>query len=237
MQQKKTGAKAPNHTENQTAETARVGRSGLSTRRLSEGAICLALSLALCYLKIPVGFGTGGSIDFVMIPLLVFAVRWGLGWGTLVGFSFGVLKYFIGNGFAISWVSIFLDYAFAYAAVGFAGLFRPSANAERSKNTAGASDASDTAHTASTRVKANPYRLFPLATFVGCFARFLVHFVSGITVYRMYMPEVFLNLPMTSATVYSILYNGLYMLPNTVIALILAFVLRPLLPRLGGRHI
>ena len=64
-------------------------------RRLTEGGICIALSLALSYLKIPVmaGFGGfGGSIDFVMIPLIIFAVRWGLGWGIGAGFVFGTLQ-------------------------------------------------------------------------------------------------------------------------------------------------
>ena len=52
------------------------------TLMLAEGGVCIALSLALSYLKIPIGltFGAfGGSIDLVMIPLIVFAVRWGMG--------------------------------------------------------------------------------------------------------------------------------------------------------------
>ena len=96
-------------------------------RCLTEGGICVALSLALSYLKIPImaGFGGfGGSIDFVMIPLIIFAVRWGAGWGIGAGLVFGTLKYFMASGGAISWISIIFDYAVAYAFVGFAGLFR-----------------------------------------------------------------------------------------------------------------
>jgi energy-coupled thiamine transporter ThiT len=96
-------------------------------RCLTEGGICVALSLALSYLKIPVmsGFGGfGGSIDFVMVPLIVFAVRWGLSWGIGAGLVFGTLKYFLASGTSISWVSIVFDYAVAYAFVGFAGCFK-----------------------------------------------------------------------------------------------------------------
>ena len=59
-------------------------KSRTNIRCLTEGGICVALSLVLSYLKIPVmaGFGGfGGSIDLVMIPLIIFSVRWGLGWG------------------------------------------------------------------------------------------------------------------------------------------------------------
>ena len=51
-----------------------------STRRLTEGGICIALALVLSYLKIPIGLsfgGFGGSITLVMVPLILFAVRYG----------------------------------------------------------------------------------------------------------------------------------------------------------------
>ena len=54
-----------------------------STRRLTEGGICIALALVLSYLKIPIGLsfgGFGGSITLVMVPLILFAVRYGAPW-------------------------------------------------------------------------------------------------------------------------------------------------------------
>ena len=68
---------------------------GGTIRCLAEGGITVALSLALSYLKIPIGAafgGFGGSIDLVMIPLIVYAVRWGAGWGIGAGLIFGTLK-------------------------------------------------------------------------------------------------------------------------------------------------
>ena len=160
-------------------------------RRLTEGGICIALSLALSYLKIPVmaGFGGfGGSIDFVMIPLIIFAVRWG--------------KYILASGFAISWVSIIFDYSVAYAFIGFSGLFK------------------------------KKYNLLPVAALVGCLARFIIHFISGITVYAQYMPEEFMGYTGMTPVLYSTLYNGTYMLPNTIIAVVACALLIPVMKRL-----
>jgi len=176
-----------------------------SIRCLAEGGICVALSLALSYLKIPImsGFGGfGGSIDFVMIPLIVFAVRWGLGWGLGAGLVFGTLKYFLASGGAISWVSIIFDYGVAYAFVGFAGLFR------------------------------RRYTLFPAAALAGCFARFIIHFISGVTVYAQYMPEEFMGFTGMTPALYSLLYNGTYMLPNTIIAAAVCALLIPAMSRI-----
>ena len=47
---------------------------------IAEGAILTALALVLSYIKIPIGLGFGGfggSVDLVMIPLIVYAVRRG----------------------------------------------------------------------------------------------------------------------------------------------------------------
>ena len=180
-------------------------KTSTSARCLTEGGICVALSIALSYLKIPImaGFGGfGGSIDFVMIPLIVFAVRWGAGWGIGAGLVFGTLKYFLASGGAISWVSIIFDYAVAYAFVGLAGLFR------------------------------RKYGLLPVAALVGCFARFIIHFISGMTVYAQYMPEEFMGYTGMTPFFYSLLYNGTYMLPNTAIAIVVCAALIPVIPRI-----
>ena len=175
-----------------------------ATRRLAEGGICIALALVLSYIKIHIGLsfgGFGGSINLVMIPLILFAVRWGAPWGVLAGLAFGTLKYFFAEGFAVSWVSILFDYSLAYAAIGLAGLLR---------------------------AKGGSYAKLPLAALIGCLARFAVHFLSGVTVYAQYMPEEFMGLTMTSPVFYSILYNGTYMLPNTILAIALcALLIKP----------
>ena len=170
-------------------------------RCLAECAVFVALPLALSYLKIPIGFtfgGFGGSIDLVMIPLILVAYRWGLGWGLGAGLVFGTLKFFFAGGAAVNWQSMLLDYSVAYMFVGFAGLLK------RQKG------------------------LMWLGALIGCVGRFLIHFVSGITIYAEYMEDIF-GLPMTNVWVYSALYNGSYMLPNTVLAVIVCIVLEKVL--------
>ena len=172
-------------------------KSNTTLRCLTECAVFTALALALSYLKIPIGFsfgGFGGSIDLVMIPLILAAFRWGLCWGLGVGLVFGTLKFFFAGGSAVNWQSMLLDYSIAYMFVGFAGLYRR-----------------------------NQGKLW-LAALIGCFCRFVIHFISGITIYAEYMEDIF-GLPMTNVWVYSALYNASYMLPNTIIAVLVCLLL------------
>ena len=185
-----------------------------SIRTVAEGAVMVALSLALSYLKIPIGLafgGFGGSIDLVMIPLIVFAVHRGLSWGLGAGLIFGTLKYFFAGGSALNWQSMLLDYSVAYMFVGFAGLLR-------GKHAEGRGWA------------------LPLGALVGCFGRFVIHFLSGVTIYAEYFEDVFMNIKGLTPTTYSILYNGTYMLPNTILAVALCALLeKPL--RLAFRRL
>ena len=172
------------------------------TRTLCEGAALLAAALALSYLKIPIGFafgGFGGSVDAVMVPLLVFASEKGAGWGIAEGLLFGTMKFFLGGGVAVNWQSMLLDYSLAYGAVGLGGLFAR-----------------------------KRHSLIKGAVF-GSLCRFGIHFLSGVTVYAQYMPDVFMERTMTSPALYSLLYNGSYMLPNTILAAVLCvFLEKPL---------
>ena len=173
-----------------------------TVQMIAEGGVCVALAIALSFVKIPIGLnfgGFGGSIDLVMVPLVVFALRWGAGWGVIAGLVFGTIKFFLG-GSAIDIVSIIFDYSVAYAAVGLAGLLKGVKGAGR-----------------------------PVGAFIGCLARFAIHFISGFTVYARWMPEEFMGMAMTSKYVYSLLYNGTYMLPNTILCvLVIALLSKPL---------
>jgi thiamine transporter len=176
-------------------------------RCIAEGAVMVALALALSYLKIPTGLafgGFGGSIDLVMIPLIVYAVHRGCGWGLMAGLVFGTLKYFFAGGTAINWESMLLDYSIAYMFVGFAGLMRGK------------------------RQEGKLWAL-PLGALIGCACRFVIHFISGVTIYAEYFEDVFLGVAGLNPFTYSILYNGTYMLPNTVLAIVLcALLAKPL---------
>ena len=61
-------------------------KSHLKLQCLCEGAIMLALALLLNALKL-YQFPNGGSIDLAMIPIFLFALRWGCGWGRMSRYS------------------------------------------------------------------------------------------------------------------------------------------------------
>lgn len=94
------------------------------THVLTEAAVMVALAQILSYVviyKLP----NGGSVDLAMLPIIIFAFRNGLSWGTGVGFVYGILQYVLGNGIAIDWTTMIADYMVAYTLLGFgAGLAR-----------------------------------------------------------------------------------------------------------------
>ena len=62
-----------------------------TTRMLCEAAVSIALAYALSFLELDLWF-QGGSIGAAMIPLIMFAVRWGAGWGrACFGWRVGAL--------------------------------------------------------------------------------------------------------------------------------------------------
>ncbi len=94
-----------------------------SVRALTEGAILIALAEILSFLplyKLP----WGGSIDFAMLPILLFCVRWGFGPGMIAATAHALLQTLFEGGIAIGWQSIIGDFLLAYMVLGLAGLFR-----------------------------------------------------------------------------------------------------------------
>lgn len=137
----------------------------------------------------------GGSLTPVMFPILLFAVRWGLKDGLLAGFVFGLLQLIFDGAYAWGWQSMLLDYLVAFPPLGLAGLF-----------------------------KGKKWGIFA-GTVLGCLGRFIVHFISGITIYRIYAPTEILGTVFDEPNLYSLVYNGSYMLPNTILALAIAGLL------------
>lgn len=84
---------------------------------------CWRLALVFNALKL-FTLPNGGSVDLAMIPIFIFALRWGVGWGLLEGFLFGLLQMLIDGAVAWGWQSLLLDYLVAFTPLGLAGLFR-----------------------------------------------------------------------------------------------------------------
>ena len=176
-------------------------------RMLCEGAMLVAMSQILSYVKL-MELPNGGSLTPAMFPVILFAVRWGLGPGLLAGFAFGLLQLMFDSAYAWGWQSLLLDYLGAYTPLGLAGLFR-----------------------------GKKWGIFA-GTVVGCAGRFVVHYISGVTIYKIVVPTAFMQWTFTSPAAYSLVYNGAYMLPNTLITLVVASVLyRPLKRSILGQDL
>lgn len=137
----------------------------------------------------------GGSVTFVMLPIFVYCVRWGFGRGILAAFALAVLQFLLDGGLALGWQSIIGDYLLAYTALGLAGLF--------SKRKFG----------------------FFWGTLVGSLARFVVAWVVGATIWAEYMPDSFFGMTMVSPWIYSLLYNGSYILLCMALCLVVGAIL------------
>jgi len=169
-------------------------KSHNATRMLTEAAMMVALAQVLSYVKLAEA-PNGGSITPAMLPILLYAVRWGAKPGMLAGFVFGLLQLIFDGAYAWGWQSMLLDYLVAFTPLGLAGLFR-----------------------------GKKWGIFA-GSVLGCAARFAVHFISGVTIYKIVAPTEFLNKTYSSPALYSLIYNGSYMLPNALIAIVLAAVL------------
>ena len=164
---------------------------------LTEGAVCVALAVALSFLRLDF-WANGGSISLVMLPLMIYSIRRGGWWGIGAGLVFGILKCVVSGGIAYGWQSLILDYGVAYALTGLAGFF--------------------------------PSRPL-LAVFIGSLARYICHVLSGVIIWGEWIEDLVigsLTLRMHNALIYSLLYNGGYMLGS--------FLLTALIVVLIGRN-
>ncbi|MBR3561407.1 MAG: energy-coupled thiamine transporter ThiT [Oscillospiraceae bacterium] len=151
-------------------------KSHFTTRMLTEGALMVAAAEALGYIKLW-HMPEGGSISLMMLPIVLYAVRWGLGGGLLAGCALGVIDFMLGGGIAIGWQSILGDYVIACTLIGLAGV-------GHKRGTAGV----------------------VLGSIVGCLGRYAAVWVTGATLWGEYMYDIY-GLPMTNEWVYSALYN------------------------------
>lgn len=184
----------------------------ITTRKLVESAILIAVATVLSLIKIDLPFG-GGVTVVSMFPLILCSHRWGWKWGVVTAFVYSVLQLILGldnvgyaTSFGMALGIIFLDYILAYTVIGLSGI----------------SDA------ILRRKNAGTVAVGIAVTFC---LRFLCHYITGVWIWGEWMPEEFMGLPMTSPWLYSFLYNGWYMLAELVLTEIVAMASYPALRR------
>ena len=147
----------------------------------------------------------GGSITLEMLPLLLFCVRWGMKNGFIACFAFGILQVFVQGAVGYGWQSILLDYVLAFGVMGVAGLGRGRRGG-----------------------------IF-WGSVLGAAARFVVHYISGITIYKILAPTELFGTVFDNPSLYSFVYNFSYVFIDLVLCLIVFGLLyRPLNKYLTG---
>lgn len=168
--------------------------------RLTESAVMIALATvlsAITFFEMPMG---GSITAFSMLPIMLIAYRYGVRWGSFTGVVYGLLQMLLGMQnlrYGASLWAVLAIILFDYlVAFGVLGF----AGAFR---------------------KAIPNQTAALT--VGCvlasLLRFACHFISGWVVWGVWAPE---GMP---AWLYSLEYNGYYMLPECILTAIAAALL------------
>ena len=175
-----------------------------NTKVLVEGAIMLALATVLCFIRI-IKLPWGGSVTLLsMLPITLFSIRRGVKMGMIVSVLFSLIQFFQGilDGL-FGWgltpgmliACILLDYLLAYSILGIAGIFRK---------------------------EGLPGYLGGIG--LAVFLRFIVHFLSGIIIWKS-VGALWEGFTTENFYVYSLLYNGAYMLPELIFTVLGAWAL------------
>lgn len=166
------------------------------TQKTAESAIMIALSLALCWVSeiLPWPFLQGGSVTpFAMVPLIIIGYRHGTKQGLLTAFIFSLFEMMFGfKNFS------FVTGIFAYivlALTDYIIAYSVMGLGGMFKGKFGSRQSVELA----------------AAGVICCLLRFICHFISGIVIWGGYCPEG------QAVWIYSLTYNGSYMLPETVI--------------------
>ena len=204
----------------------------MKTRKLTESAMLIAMAIVLelaSKMFIP-EMPFGGQITLCsMLPVVLISYRHGVKWGLVSGFCYSLLEMalgartvtaafqpgYFGEGTMLvnALLMCALDYVAAFTVLGLGGIFR-------------------------NRIQSRSLSLC-LGAVVALFARYLCHILSGYILFAGYAEWFFTQdgfpawgaqlvnslSPEVLGITYSVVYNGMYMLPEIVITAVGAFLI------------
>ena len=204
----------------------------IRTEALTVGAIMIAFAVtisALCaalpFLNLPFG---GGFTIASMLPIILVAYMYGTKWGVLTAFVYSIIQMLLGfntvsafflpgDSQMLWWKAILvclIDYVIAYTVLGFGGIFRG---------------------------RFETRKALCLGSIFAIFLRYVAHVLSGAIFFGTWAEWFFTQDGFPSwgqsildsfsgdslSIIYSIIYNGTYMIPEIIITAIVAcFVTR-----------
>ena len=223
----------PQDAKNQTKKSSSIQSKKQMAERLTLSALMIALGTFVSFLcsLIPlpwVNFPFGGGITLAsMLPVVLIAYMYGTKWGLFTAFTYSIMQMILGvstvsslfmpgsdsytnilNAFLIC----FIDYVLAYTLLGFGGVFR----SLKSKNG-----------------KDTKYLSLILGVLLALSLRYVAHVISGAIFYGAWAEWFFTDTVIAElaisakimqtfsgtslAIVYSVIYNGCYMIPEMAI--------------------
>ena len=200
------------------------------TEKITVSAMMIAISVAisaLCaavpFLNLPFG---GGFTIASMLPIIAVAYMYGTRWGLLTGFIYSFMQmilgfntvsaFFLPGDSQMVWYRAILvcliDYVIAYTVLGFGGIFRK---------------------------KLGKTKALCLGSIVALSLRYIAHIISGAIFFGSWAEWFFTQegFPAFGATVletfsgfglslvYSVIYNGTYMIPEIIITALAAIAI------------
>ncbi len=191
-----------------------------NTLKLTVSAIMVAMSTVLSFIKFS-ELPYGGSVTlFSFVPIIFIGYAYGVKWGLSAGLVYGVLQALFGVSGAtagFTWYQVILcamlDYIVAGTALGLGGIFKKGIK--------------------------NPQLSFGLGSFFACVLKYISHFLSGYILFGTYAEWFFEEgggasygaeilatySGNTLSIIYSLIYNATFMLPETVITVIMACII------------
>jgi thiamine transporter len=189
------------------------------TKRLTTTGILIAISAVLfAFPVIPLPYD-GEVTVAAMVPVIILGYKYGIKWGIFSGIALSLIQIVIGaassGAFAVPGTGakmalqiilvVLLDFFAAFTVLGLSGMFK-------------------------NKISNNTVSL-ALGAFVVCLLRFIAHFVSGVIVWGSYADAGFAPKLLSGFSgyglmvAYSFVYNASYMLPETIITVIVCLAL------------
>ena len=205
------------------------------TKKLATIGVVVALGVILTLIKV-YQLPYGGAITLAgMVPVVILGYKYGIKWGLFSGFIFAVIQMILGATMSQAFAGMYdpehvaasvgkmiamalLDYIVAFTVLGLSGMFK-------------------------NKIK-NDTLAIALGGGTAVFLRFVSHFLSGVILWGSYA-EWFFTEVMTNETgknilakysgfslaaVYSLIYNGSFMLPEIIITVFAVSVLMSVKP-------
>ena len=138
----------------------------------------------------------GGSVNLGMLPIFIYCCRWGWKQSVLTALAYGLLQIVVDGASGWGLVCILLDYILAFTVLSTASLFN--------------------------RMKGGIY----IGVTVACVLRFVCHFISGVTAFRILAPTELFNTTFTNPYIYAAAYNGSFLAIDLALCLVILALLR-----------